>query len=52
MFQDQLLLKLPCIEIAHVCYVKEDGIHILAIKHGKRGGGMYLTSIENSMVLC
>lgn len=32
--QDQVLLKLPCMEIAQCCYVKEDGVHILAIKHG------------------
>ena len=34
-FQDQVLLQLPCNEIAQACYVKETGLHILAIKHGK-----------------
>lgn len=32
--QDQVLLQLPCNEIAQACYVKETGLHILAIKHG------------------
>ena len=31
-----MLLKLPCMEIAQCCYVKEDGVHILAIKHGEK----------------
>ena len=34
-FQDQVLLQLPSNEIAQACYVKETGLHILAIKHGK-----------------
>lgn len=32
--KEDLLLHLPLHEIAHVCYVLEERLHILAIKHG------------------
>ncbi|XP_045210491.2 cerebral cavernous malformations 2 protein-like [Mercenaria mercenaria] len=31
---EEMLLLLPLHEIAHVCYVQEERLHILAIKHG------------------
>lgn len=30
-----LLLRVPIHEIAAICYIRDDGQHILAIKHGK-----------------
>lgn len=30
-----LIIRVPIHEIAAVCYVNDDGIHILAVKYGK-----------------